>query len=275
MDHSLEKVGRGRRSLGQSPLLGFTVVGLVLAVVHWQWQERRKPEIELTAEAVTALELHYQRLSGVLPDEEARALLLNQEVEEEVLYRESVRAGNVEDPRVKALLASILRESLEPVLADPSEEELRAFREEDPSAYQFPAEAAFEHVSFRAPAEVPERALARLRAGEVVAGDAALKLANPLPRTFAPQLEKMFGPEFFADIERCEVGSWEGPFDSVLGVHFVRVTDYREAREMDFERVKSALTSQWRKKTRAEAVSARVEEMKGSYRIILPEEGQR
>lgn len=271
-ENSLEKMRTKSRVLWRSPLLVFALIGLLLALADWQWRERRKPEIRLTSEFVRSLERNYERQAGVAPDAEARTALVQRELEQELLYHESVKAGNLGDPRVKRLLSSLLRESLEPALPDPSDEELRAFRALDPSPYELPAEASFRHVSYPLGTELPEGLLARLQAGQSVEGDPSLQLANPLPLTFAPQLAEMFGADFVAQLQHCQLGVWAGPFPSARGVHFVLLTEYREARAMEFERVKPVLTNQWMKKKRADAVSDRVAEMQKNYRVILPQE---
>ena len=197
--------------------------------------------------------------------------MAHQELEQEILYREALKQGQIDDPRVRGLLAAILREQLEPVLADPSDEELRKYRADHPDAYQFPEQISFTHVSFAKMKDIPEGVLERLRAGETVIGDPAVKLANPLPMTWLPQLKTLFGDPFVTALETCKPGEWSGPLASERGVHFVKLIERRAPREMSFDEVKPALTSQWLKDKRAEVVSAKVAEMRRGYRVVLPE----
>ncbi len=253
-------------------MLRFALIGALMLGAHRAWLAHSKPRIELTGEWLDSLQRDYERRSGQWPDEAEKQALVKHQIEQEILYREAVKEGHVEDPRVKGLLAAILRESIEPVLGDPTDEELKEFRRQHGEAYQLPGQIAFEHVSFAAAAALPQGTLERLKAGEKVAGDPAVKLANPLPLTWLPQLRKLFGEDFVEQLESSPSGEWVGPLHSARGVHFVKVTQRHEAREMDFEEVKPALTSQWLKATKDAAVSARVDEWKKNYQIVLPED---
>jgi hypothetical protein len=259
-----------RKGWMREPLVWFLIVGASLnGVLSWI-EDLRRPKAVVTAEWLQTLSSDSERRNGVPLSHDELVSAVHQELEREILYREALKQGRTEDPRVRGLLAAILREELEPVLADPSDEELRAYREKHPDAYQFPEQVSFSHVSFATKESVPERLLDRLRAGDSVAGDPAVKLANPLPMTWLPQVKALFGDEFLEELEKCKPGEWHGPFPSKRGVHFVKLIERRPPREMSFEEVKPALTSQWLKDKKAEAVSAKVEEMRRGYRVVLP-----
>jgi hypothetical protein len=257
-------------SLLREPLLWFFAVAALLFALSTWWKNTRPPLAEVTPEWLETVERDFERRSKRAPNPEERVKLAYQLLEEEILCQEAIRAGHLENPQIKNLLAVIQREQFQPVLADPTDEQLRAYREKNPEAYQFPAEIGFEHVSFANAAGVPPGVLDQLRAGQAVAGDPSLKLPNPLPMTWLPQLEKLFGKDFTNRLAECPQGEWTGPLTSARGVHFVKITARNAPREMSFEEVKPALASQWLKDRLAEAVSAKVAEARRNYRVKLP-----
>ena len=87
-----------------------------------------------------------------------------------------------------------------------------------------------------------------------------------------PQIEKLFGAEFAAAVSKCKPGEWRGPFESKMGVYFVRVLEYAPSREMPMSQVRSALVSRWTSERKEEAVTERVTELARDYKIILPSE---
>ena len=250
----------------------FLIAGAALNGMFSLIENVRRPKAEVTAEWLQTFSNDSERRNSVPLAHDELVSAAHQELEREILYQEALRQGRTEDPRVRGLLAAILREELEPVLADPGDKELRAYRAAHPDAYQLPEQLSFSHVSFATKEGVPEHVLKRLRAGETVPGDPAVKLANPLPMTWLPQVKALFGDEFLAELEKCKPGEWNGPFPSKRGVHFVKLIERRQPREMSFDEVKPALTSQWLKDKKAEAVSAKVAEMRRGYRVVLPKE---
>ncbi len=255
----------------REPLVWFAIVGAALFSAFSAVERVRRPKAEVTAEWLAAVSNDSERRTGRPLTHDALVAEAHRELETEILYREALKQGRADDPRVRGLLAAILREEYEPVLADPSDEELRAYREKHPDAYRFPEQIAFAHVSFANKKDIPAGVLERLKAGEMVVGDPAVKLANPLPLTWLPQLKMLFGEDFLKSLERCRPGEWAGPFESKRGLHFIKVTERQAPREMSFEEVKPALASQWLKEKQAEAVSAKVTELRRGYRVVLPE----
>jgi len=173
---------------------------------------------------------------------------------------------------VRRLMILVQREIMEPVVPDPSDAELEKMRQAEPEAFHFPAEIRFEHASFATAGEVPDGELERLRVGGKAGSPEAMRLPNPLPKTWLPQIEKQFGKEFAAELSKCKPGEWNGPIKSLLGVHFIKVLEYTPAREMPMSQVRSALVSRWTGDRKKAAVTEKVTELAREYRIILPSE---
>lgn len=260
-----------RKAWTREPLIWFLVIGAILYGVFSMVQHVRRPKAEVTAEWLQALSNDFERRNGHALDKEERARLVRQQLEEEILYLEALKRGRAEDPRVRGLLAAILREELEPAIADPTDAQLEEYRKSHPDAYRFPEQVSFEHVSFTKKEDVPVGLLTRLQGGEVMKGDSTVRLANPLPLTWRPQLVALFGEDFAAALDLCKPGEWAGPLVSKRGVHFVKVKERSEPRDMSLEEVKPALASQWLKDQKAEAVSTKVAEWRRGYRVVLPE----
>ena len=191
-------------------------------------------------------------------------------LENEILYREAIKTGHTDDPRVRSLLAAIYREQLEPVIPDPSDAELEAFRNQHPEPFHYPAQVSFEQATFASAAEVPAGMLEKLRTGSPPPQAPSLRLPNPMPLTWLPQLEKTFGVEFSSAVIAAKPGEWTGPLTSSRGVHFIKVLRYEAAREMPISDVRPALVAKWQESQRNAAVSAKVAEMRANYRIELP-----
>jgi hypothetical protein len=259
-------------SILREPLLHFLVAGGLLVAAQRLYMDISKPVIEVTPEWAETLANDFEVKSGHPPDPAERRNLIHDYVENEILYREAKKQGMVEDPRVRRLMILVQREVMEPVVPDPSDTELEAMRQKEPEAFQFPAEIRFEHASFATAGEIPDGELEALRAGQRPAATGAMRLPNPMPKTWMPQIEKMFGNEFATAVVKCKPGDWSGPFKSSLGVHFVKVLEYTPSREMPMNQVRSALVTRWSSDRKAAAVTEKVTALAREYRIILPSE---
>ena len=260
----------GIRLLLREPLVHFVIAGGLLVAAHRLYVGISRPVIEVTPEWVETLARDFEVKSGHPPDVAERKEMIRGYVENEILFREAKKLGILEDPRVRHLMIAVQRENMEPVLPDPSDAELEKMRQMEPGAFHFPAEIGFEHSSFTTVAEIPEGELERLRSGGKGVWPTAMRLPNPLPKTWMPQMEKMFGKEFAGTASRCKLGEWSGPFKSSLGVHFVKVLTYAPSREMPMNQVRSALVSRWMSDQKKAAVTAKANELTRDYRIVLP-----
>lgn len=258
-------------SLLREPLLHFLVVAALLVTAHRLYLSHARPELKLTTEWLDSLCRDFELKSGRKPDQSERVKLAYAYIEEEILCRESLKAGHTDDPRVRGMLATSLREGLEPVIADPSDAELEEYRRRNPESFRYPAGLSYEHASFAKAEEIPGSLLDSLRAGNPPPSAAgAMRMPNPMPMTWLPQIEKTFGADFANGLLTAKQGEWTGPLISSRGVHFVKVIRRDEPREMEMAEVRPALVAKWIEERRKAAVSEKVAGMRRGYRIELP-----
>lgn len=259
------------KSLLREPLVHFLVMAALLVSAHRLYLAKARPELKLTSEWLDSLCRDFELKSGRKPEPAERVKLAHAYLEEEILCRESLKAGHTDDPRVRGMLATSLREVLEPVIADPSDAELEEYRRRNPESFRYPAGVSFEHASFAKTEEVPAGLLESLRAGSpppTAAG--AMRMPNPMPMTWLPQIEKTFGTDFANGLLEARQGEWTGPLPSSRGVHFIKVIRRDEPREMEMAEVRPALVAKWLEERRKAAVSEKVADMRRGYRIELP-----
>ncbi len=255
----------------REPLFQFLALALVLVGSQRIYRHYARPVVAVTPEWLETLARDYEMRTGRKPDAAQRTLLAHGFIEEEILYREALRGGKMADPRVRQALVGTLRETLEPVVADPPDAELEKLRQRTPEVYRFPARVSFQHASFPAAEAAPEGLLERLRGGESPpSAAAAMHLPNPLPPTWLPQLERMLGADFARALAGVKPGEWTGPLASSRGVHWVKVLEFTPAREMPLAEIRPALVNQWITEHQRAVVSAKVAEMRRGYRVVLP-----
>ena len=139
-----------------------------------------------------------------------------------------------------------------------------------------PSQASFQHVSFRDRTEVPHGLLKRLRAGEAPpASSPGIRLANPLPPTYRPQLEQIFGKDVADSIFTLPLNEWQGPFTSPRGVHFVLITAREPEKPIPFAEIRGMLEAKWIEQRENEAIAEEARKISEEYTIVLPETATR
>lgn len=253
----------------KEPLLHFLLAAVVLSLAYHFFG---RPTVKISAPLLNGLRKDYESAIGRAATPEETDRLAAEYLENEVLFREALRTGLTQDNRVRALLIQTMRTSLRPIVPEPGDEELIALRNETPEIYRFPAKAGFEHVTFADAAAVPSGLLEKLKGGAPAAelGDPGVRLANPLPPTFKPQLDYLFGAEFADRLLRCKPGVWEGPLTSTRGVHFVRVLALEPERDMPMSELRPTLAAKWIARRESAIISQKVAEMTKSYRVTMP-----
>lgn len=260
------------RSILREPLLHFLVLGALLLAADTIWRQARKPVVEITAEAVNAQATQTaQRLGRPLTLEE-KERLAREMLQDEILFREAQKHGMLEDNSVRRTLVQMMRSSLKPVSAPPSDEELNQVRLRLPRENTvLPELIAFEHVSYTGADKVPAGALEKLRLGEKLASSDGVRLNNPLPPTYRPQIERILGKDFSDKVFSLPPNQWHGPLTSERGVHFVFVTSLKREEPVPLQELRQMLEARWRREQEDQAVTAEVEKLRSEYWIILPQ----
>jgi hypothetical protein len=260
------------RPLFREPLLHFIVIAALLLALDAATRRSRKPLVEFTAAAVEAqAEASARQLGRPLTPDERRDLI-DRMLQDEILFLEARKRGMVADNQVRGTLVAMMRSALKPVTAEPTGEELEALRATLPrESTTLPEQIAFDHVSFTAPEKVPAGLLDELRGGaDPKAFGEPLRLANPFPPTYRPQLERLLGKDFAQQVFVQPPGDWRGPLASSLGMHFIRVTTRQPEQPLPLESIKPLLLGHWNSERQDDAVSKEVEKLKAGYRIVLP-----
>jgi len=204
--------------------------------------------------------------------------LVEQQIREEVLYREAVALGlDRNDAIVRRRLVQKL-EFLSQDLVDenPSEADLRAFFKANAARFEEPAILTFTHVylnpdrrgdSLRGDAEL---LLADLRAGSAADTD-ELGDTFLLPLNFAQRSQReiagLFGADFAADLATLEVGSWQGPVGSGYGLHLVLLQERVDAHVPEFGSVRDKVRTEYLSVQRRDADETMYQRLRERYRV--------
>lgn len=270
----------------RDPLLHFVILGtallLIYALTTGVFSSGDVRRIEIGESEIELLAGRFERQWGRAPLPQELRGLLDARVREEVLYREALSVGlDRNDAVVRRRMVQkmeLLTEDLA-LLADPTEDELRTFYDENLDDYRVPSRVSFSHVYFNtdrrgdASEEDARRVLAELRAETPPPtraperGD-SIMIEYDFPLATPDELRRVFGTRFADAVFELEPG-WQGPVVSGYGLHLVHVGQRVEGRVREYEMVRDRLIEHYNRVRRDRASDALYESLASRYEIVI------
>lgn len=257
----------------REPLVLFVVLG---AALYGAWTALA-PDVEtirIEREALRGLETQEEDLRGRPLTDEERERLREGYIDAEVLLREALGRGlQWSDFRVRQRLTRIMRGALTETVADPSVAQLQAYFRDNIEKFSTPESVTLEQVFFPWGEEISDQelqgVLAKLRsdADPEQFGTVSMVAGRRMPRQTRANLVPSFGADFADQLERLPTGEWYGPFESVQGIHLVKIAERHSPQVAPFENVESYLRQEWLMTHTRELQQERINEIRKRYRI--------
>jgi len=279
------------KQLLREPRVQFILLGAVLFTVYQfilqPMQDDDQPgsnQIQLSSGELAQLAMLFQAQWRREPTTEEFGRLVENRVQEEVLYREALAMGlDKDDTIVKRRMAQKMQFLAEDAGAalEPTTEQLRSWFSEHNEFFAQPPRVSFRHLYFSPDQRGANAqndaaaALAQLARQPENAG-----LANTIADPFMFQdfysertpdeVAKEFGPDFAVAVFQLPPGAWQGPVQSGYGWHLVYVDVAIPRRVPVFEEVEADVKTAWFTEQKAEAWQKAYATMRAKYTLILP-----
>jgi hypothetical protein len=261
--------------LRHEPLVHFLVLGGLLFAANAVRQSADRETIVIDRPTLEALIQQQTEIAGHPPSDQERALLIQGVIDDAVLLREAYKRGLAQDAVIERHLVQKMRFLLSADVPEPSEAELRAYFAAEAERYRTPPTVTLDQVFYADPASAPDGLLKGLQAGMDFRGlgDRLFMLGPTLARYSAADLADLLGADLAQRIFELPPGSWQGPFRSAEGVHFIRVRAREPAGLPAFEEIVDWLRQDWQHARQQEAVRGELEALRARYRVVV--EGER
>jgi hypothetical protein len=260
----------------REPLVHFLVIGAALFVFWYAVGDRVSPQ----PSRIVISPAHVERLAEVFaktrlrpPSAEELAGLVEQEIEEEVLYREALTMGLDRDDliirRRLCLKMDFLADDLS-AAEGPTDEQLRAFLRQHAGKFGREPLTSFAQVFVNRAQRGTAAAAEAERLLMLLTGKAPPdwhKLGDPLPlpqeyeAASEAEVARTLGRTFAKGLSGLPAGRWAGPVESGYGLHLVLIRARTVGRPPALDEVRDAVVQEWR--------AARRQEMKEDLRRRL------
>ena len=261
-------------------LLSFSAIGLVILLLDiWFDSVSRDTGIVLYDDEINGLIETWAAQVGRPPDNRELQGIINQLVEEEILYREALKLGlDKDDIIIKRRLAQkigFLKQ--EEQSAPPTESDLEQYFAIHEADYLMDRRISFSHLYFSGRETGPARAVNALRViqdrNDLPDSDPFLAGKNFINKT-SREIDRDFGAGFSDHFINAEAGVWLGPLDSIYGSHLIRISQITEARSPTLEEVKKTVVMDYLLDKKQENMKQYIEGLKKEYEVqVNPEFG--
>jgi len=271
----------------QEPLVHFLALGAVIFVVNAVRHPARRLDehrIEITKADVARIRALYTQQWGAQPGEDETPRLVDDYLRSEILFREGMALGlDVDDSVLRNRIIQKMEFLIEApsAAAEPTDAEVATYYREHPGRYRLPTELAFEQIYFSPSLRGPhakrdaravlhglKKAVPRRSAAPSNRGDPSM-FPRDTPLETRDDVERDFGSEFATAVFALPAGAWEGPLESAIGWHLVRVLERVPAHLSPLseihDRVRMDLTAARQRRT-SEAAYARI---RARYQIVM------
>lgn len=276
-------------NLHKEPLLHFLLVGVTLFLLDgWRGDNTSIP-VGQTGNSTTQIFVTEEKIAQICdvfaktwqrqPTEEEQAGLIEDFVRSEIYYREATAIGLDRDDEV---LKRRLRQKMEFIyediasLAEPTDEDLKAFMQKHREKYLEDQRIAFNQVYVNTDkrgkgAEIDARQiLTQLIAGGDANSFADSSLLEPeVQLSPLRDISKRFGDEFSRNLVELKPREWVGPIQSEFGLHLVFIHELFPSRLPDLIEVRETVKRDYlaeRQKALRDAAYSKIRER---YQVVV------
>lgn len=241
----------------KEPLVHFLAGALLVFAFFWATGSNRDPadfDITINETDIKRLKAGWVQNFRRAPTQAELDGLIDQEIREEIYYREALRLGlDRNDPVIRRRLFTKMRFlDNEEVETEPSDAVLQKWLDEHPEKYAPSSLYDLEQIYLGQQGSPDDARIAQLvsdlNQSTIEPEDVARPISLPaqLRKTETAAISRQFGEKFASSLADIEAGKWQGPVPSGFGLHLVKITAKAPRQAAKLEAVRQRVTNDWR-----------------------------
>ena len=275
------------KTLLREPIVLFILIGCVLYLLQamvFNTDPSARKQIIVSSKQLKQLENGFSNAWMRRPTESELEGLIANHIKYEVFYREALAMGLDESDQV---IRNRLRQKLELLMDNmasvnvPSEQMLATFLQENADDFEKDYQVSFMQVYVNPenhpdPEQEARDLLNRLHAGANPEdlGDRTL-VGYDFPHYTETDVGRQFGRDFAEQLALERLGEWTGPIFSGLGVHLVKILNFKEGVIPDLSEIRVIVEREWMASQKTRMKDAAYEKLLEGYEVIIEEKGTR
>jgi peptidyl-prolyl cis-trans isomerase C len=269
----------------KDPLFHFLLIGAGLFILYgWQADDdaTRPDQIVFSEAKIDRLINLWERKWQRLPSQQELQALVEQQIREEVLYREALAMGlDKGDMVVRRRMAQKMEFISNDLasLAEPDDTQLQAYLEKHSDKFSLPGRISYSQVYLNADQrgdQVDTDAQTLLEELSQSNADVDISMAGDSfmgGHSFNDETDwavtRVFGKDFTRQIFELPVGGWSGPVESGYGLHLVRVDARTDSLAPTLDQVRDKVRVEWIAEQQRKTNDLLYSELRKRYEITI------
>ena len=256
----------------------FFIIGFTLYLIDVALNNYDDKEIYISDQEIISLVTAWKSKVGRNPNDDEITRIINNLVEEEILYREALKLGlDKEDRIIKRRLAqkiSFLKQ--ESIPDSPSNQDLIEYFNKNNNKYFIDPTYTFSHYFFSSENISNERASKAYSdlLNNIDINSDPFFLGKNFVDLSVKKIEREFGKDFSTNFVNVELNKWVGPIKSPFGHHIIYVTNYTEGYLPDITNVLKQVEVDFLQDQRDKAIENYLNKIRSEYKIYINPELQ-
>ena len=269
----------------REPLLHFLLIGAGLFLLYGLQNDGYVSEnnrIVISKGNIDRLIALWEKKRQRPPTQIELERMIEQQIREEVLYREALAMGLGEnDVIVRKRLAQKIDFITTDIaaMAEPGDKQIVDFFNLNQDKFEKPGALTFEHIYFNRDkrgdkTEADAQALLdKLKQSDVVldvslAGDSFM-MGQQYEQIEKQGVTRLFGKGFSKDLFELKTNSWQGPVNSSYGIHLVYISNKNAAQSVELNSVRDKVISEWRAEQRQIQNETLYRKLRERYDVVI------
>ena len=251
----------------------FFIIGILLYVIDIGLNSYDEKEIYISDQEIISLVSAWKSQVGRNPTDDEIVRIINNLVEEEILYREALNLGLDQDDKIikRRLAQKISFLKQESIVDTPSNNELLDYFNNNKDKYFIEPTFTFTHYYFSNENDALERS-----------NEATNQISKNLDVTSDPfflgknfvdvslkSIKSDFGENFATYFNNFKINEWSGPVESAYGYHIILVINSHDGYYPDITMVLKQVEIDLLQSKRDKAVSEYLDNIKSEYKIYI------
>ncbi len=263
----------------KEPLFHFIIGAMLIFAYFWITGASRNPlsyEINITRSDIDRIASDAIRTSNRLPTHDEISALVDQNIKEEIYYREALRLGLDDgDAVIKRRLSNKMRSLNNASINEPSDKDLQKWLDENPDQYAPLHQYAFRqlYIGRNTSLETQEKWLNQLRIKSIEPQSikVALSIAEEQKLSNQTAIQRKFGAQFTEALSALKTNQWQGPIESGFGMHFIFIDTKKTDEIPVLGDIRQRVVNDWRAAEISQAEKSAYEELASQYDIEIAE----
>ena len=251
----------------------FLTIGILLYVIDIGLNSYDEKEIYISDQEIISLVSAWKSQVGRNPTDDEIVRIINNLVEEEILYREALNLGLDQDDKIikRRLAQKISFLKQESIVDTPSNNELLDYFNNNKDKYFIEPTFTFTHYYFSNENDALERS-----------NEATNQISNNLNVSSDPfflgknfvdvslkSIKSDFGENFVTYFNNFKINEWSDPVESAYGYHIILVINSNDGYYPDITMVLKQVEIDLLQSKRDKAVSEYLDNIKSEYKIYI------